>query len=285
MCNVQQALLVILCVILAGCVSTKYGWGYNAYQKQNYDLAARNWNYAAKHGNADAQNGLGVLWQSGLGSTPKNLNEAAAWYLKAAKQGHLLAMNNLARVQIQLGHTAAAISWLTLAARWGDQNAASTLLSLGVTAPDPDLLRQKQRNDFIAQEQERIESERQAEALNAAALNQLQGMSFNLGCALSGKSCGDPIPTYSEPRAQSQMPSVVNDASDCVSDVQCGVSARCIKQASHARGRCMVITDEYGLKQYNTGNDAPVYQCSDSQSCPLGYFCESKYKVCMKRQP
>jgi TPR repeat protein len=41
---------------------------------------------AAEQGNADAQFNLAVAYENGAG-VPKNLAEAAKWYLKAAEQG------------------------------------------------------------------------------------------------------------------------------------------------------------------------------------------------------
>lgn len=50
---------------------------------------------AAKAGNRDAQNTLGMMYRDGLG-TEKNENEAIAWLELAAKRGHLKAQSNLA---------------------------------------------------------------------------------------------------------------------------------------------------------------------------------------------
>ena len=49
---------------------------------------------AAKRGNADAQNKLGVMYQNGSGVSQDHA-QAAAWYRKAAEQGNELAKNNL----------------------------------------------------------------------------------------------------------------------------------------------------------------------------------------------
>ena len=50
---------------------------------------------AAAEGDADAQNSLGVMYQTGR-SVPRSNAKAAEWYQKAAKQGHAKAQNNLA---------------------------------------------------------------------------------------------------------------------------------------------------------------------------------------------
>lgn len=53
---------------------------------------------AAKQGHAKAQNNLGVCYQYGRGFC-KNLPEAIKWYEMAAKQGNPTAMNNLQKVR------------------------------------------------------------------------------------------------------------------------------------------------------------------------------------------
>lgn len=134
----KNLILALAIVTLSACSSVKMG--LDAYNKGQYDIAAGHWNKAAFRGDPAAQNNLGVLWENGLGSTPKNLNEAGTWYLKAAQQNYLLAMVNLARVQLQLGHEHAAVSWLNLAARWGHQDAIRELRKMNTEIPHADLL-------------------------------------------------------------------------------------------------------------------------------------------------
>lgn len=50
---------------------------------------------AADQGNADGQFGLGAMLSNGEGA-PKNLAEARKWIVRAAEQGHKLAINELA---------------------------------------------------------------------------------------------------------------------------------------------------------------------------------------------
>lgn len=280
--------VVAACLLLVGCVSTKYEWGDRAFKKQNYDLAARNWNYSAKKGNASAQNGLGVLWEFGLGSTRQNLNEAANWYWLAAKQGHILAMTNLARVQMQLGHESAALSWLELAARWNDGKAISTLKHLGRTVPEPDLW-----NNFIEMqrflaERKRLEYQRQQALYNGA----IQSFLLGFGCGITGGPC--PLPMAPAARATPYVPSVqverqlpmqpsLSVSPGCVSDVQCGVSEKCIKPTTSPRGSCMKVEHGPGIKSYDLKDDSSVFRCADDLSCPIGYHCDRVSTVCARR--
>jgi hypothetical protein len=144
--NKKVWLLLIVSAILSGCVS-HLQLGINAYNQGKYDVAAALWNYSAKTGNPAAQHNLGILWEDGLGSTPKNVGQAAQWYLLAARQGYIPSMVSLARIQKQAGYDQAAESWLSLAARWGNTDAARLLTSWGKPVPQPDLLRAKQQYD------------------------------------------------------------------------------------------------------------------------------------------
>ena len=61
---------------------------------QNYAEAAKWFRKAAEQGFAPAQYNLGIIYQVGKG-VPQNDAEAVKWYLKAAEQGHADAQNNL----------------------------------------------------------------------------------------------------------------------------------------------------------------------------------------------
>lgn len=89
-----------------------------------------------------AQYNVALLWEQGLGRTPKNTDQAAAWFLRSARQGYPPAMVRLAGIQSSLGNEEPAISWLNLAARWGDQTAISELRRKSLPVPQSDLLQQ-----------------------------------------------------------------------------------------------------------------------------------------------
>lgn len=119
------------------------------YNQGQYDQAAAMWNGPAQNGDYAAQYNLGLLWRDGLGSTPKNINEAANWFYLSANQGYVPAMVRLAEVQLQLGNRTPAITWLNLAARWGDSEAIRHLQSLGQPVPSADLYYARQQQEAI----------------------------------------------------------------------------------------------------------------------------------------
>ena len=85
---------------------------------------------AAKQGNAEAQNCLGVCYEDGNGVT-KDLSEAAKWYRKAAEQGNAAAQCNLGVCYYNgYGVTkdlAEAVKWFRKAADQGDAPAQYNL--------------------------------------------------------------------------------------------------------------------------------------------------------------
>lgn len=54
------------------------------------------WIDVASSGNADAQAYLGEMYQQGIGGAPQDLQQAIAWYEKAARQGNARAISSLA---------------------------------------------------------------------------------------------------------------------------------------------------------------------------------------------
>ena len=63
-----------------------------AFERGMYTSAFREYRSLADSGNADAQYRLGEMYNSGKG-LPENPAKAAAWYRKAALQGHPAAQN------------------------------------------------------------------------------------------------------------------------------------------------------------------------------------------------
>lgn len=107
--------------------------GLTAYNAGKYDEALCHWLPKARAGDAAAQNNLGVLFENGLTTlTPRSDEQAAEWYLLAARQSYALAMHNLARVQTRLGHADSAQSWLSLAAANQRQQVLNEQQALGV---------------------------------------------------------------------------------------------------------------------------------------------------------
>lgn len=71
-----------------------YQRGRMAFLFGNYEFAFKMWEPLAKKGYARAQATLGWMYHIGKG-VKKNLKTALKWYIKAAKQEHVIAQNNL----------------------------------------------------------------------------------------------------------------------------------------------------------------------------------------------
>jgi len=131
---------------VAGCAS-QLEQGIAEFEQGNFDSAASLWTPLAEGGDRLAQNNVAVLWEKGLGSTPQNLPEAAAWYSLSARGGYIPAMVSLARIQRQFAFDEEALSWLELAARWGNQEAITDLQVWGRQVPAADLLQAELHNE------------------------------------------------------------------------------------------------------------------------------------------
>lgn len=113
--------------------------GSDYYLAGEYDKAAEAWSVPANEGDVVALHNIGVLSRDGLGSTPKDLNKAAVWFLRSAQQNYVPAMVSLAEVQTEMGQAKVANSWLILAARWGNKEAIEHLKIRELPVPDADL--------------------------------------------------------------------------------------------------------------------------------------------------
>jgi len=127
----RLATVILLSALgLGGCV--RYEQGDAAFQAGDYPTAYARWQLLAKFGDARAQNELGWLYQSGLG-TDLDPAQAAHWYRRAATQGLAVAQTNLGILYNDgKGVTRdprEAARWFELAARQGD---AAALNNLGV---------------------------------------------------------------------------------------------------------------------------------------------------------
>ena len=72
--------------------------GRKAYEKGDYPRAMAEWQSAADHGDADAQFGLGNLYEFGAGDLQQDYKQADYWYQKAAAQGNVEAQYRLALI-------------------------------------------------------------------------------------------------------------------------------------------------------------------------------------------
>jgi len=82
---------VLLLSLLVGnpAISADFQKGLDAYDRGDFATALREWKPLAEQGDANAQVGLGVMYQEGQG-VPQNYETAVKWYtLKGAKQRRL----------------------------------------------------------------------------------------------------------------------------------------------------------------------------------------------------
>ncbi|MCP4000199.1 MAG: sel1 repeat family protein, partial [Gammaproteobacteria bacterium] len=73
---------------------SNYSLGVEAYQKGEFRRAFEAWSLDSYEGNAKAQYNLGVLYLEGRG-VEQNIEQARAWFLKAAEKDQLEAQHNL----------------------------------------------------------------------------------------------------------------------------------------------------------------------------------------------
>ncbi len=72
--------------------------GRAAYDKGDYSRAAAEWQREADRNDADAELGIGSLYEFGLGDLPQDYKKASYWYQKAAAQGNTEAEYRLALI-------------------------------------------------------------------------------------------------------------------------------------------------------------------------------------------
>ena len=72
------------------CWSADFQKGLDAYERDDYATALKEWTPLAKQGDAYAQFNLGWMYERGLG-VPQVYNTAVKWYTLAAEQGHVYA--------------------------------------------------------------------------------------------------------------------------------------------------------------------------------------------------
>jgi TPR repeat protein len=88
---------LIALVALAVPALADFAAGERAYQKGDYQTAAKEWQAEADKGNAAAQFNLGMLYFDGKG-VPQDYNEAAVYLRRAADQGYAKAQHNLGAI-------------------------------------------------------------------------------------------------------------------------------------------------------------------------------------------
>ncbi|MFS2112153.1 SPOR domain-containing protein [Sphingomonas sp. Sphisp140] len=100
--------------------------GVEAWERGDYKAAVDRWRSPALKGDADAQFNLGQAYKLGRG-VPADLDQAEAWYGKAAAQGHEQAEASYGLALFANGRRDKAAPWLQRAAGRGDPRAQYVL--------------------------------------------------------------------------------------------------------------------------------------------------------------
>jgi len=102
----------------------------NAYERGNFDTAAKIFKELAEQGDPDAQTNLGFMYEEGQGVL-QDYAEAVKWYRLAAEQDDVVAQYNLGFMYEMgkgvLQDYAEAVKWYRLAADQGDASAQTNL--------------------------------------------------------------------------------------------------------------------------------------------------------------
>ncbi len=104
-----------------------------AFNAQNYEAAFDAWQPLAEQGVADAQYGIGFMYESGWG-VEEDFSEAFRWYQLAAQQGHVRSQFNLGVLYREgkgvARNDALGLYWIQTAADGGDDRALNYLQNL-----------------------------------------------------------------------------------------------------------------------------------------------------------
>jgi len=96
--------------------------GAEAWTRGDYARAVTHWQDPAARGDADAQFNLGQAYKLGRG-VPRDLAKAEELFGKAAAKGHVVAADNYGLLLFDRGERAAAMLYVSAAARRGDPRA------------------------------------------------------------------------------------------------------------------------------------------------------------------
>ncbi len=129
-----KAAVGLVCVVLAAAIPFERGMaqtggfdaGFGAYAAGDYAAALDAWRPLAEAGDAEAQHGLGLMYQAGRG-VESDPAQAAAWFRRAAEQGFARAQTALGDVYARgdgvVGDMGEALAWWRKAAEQGSVRA------------------------------------------------------------------------------------------------------------------------------------------------------------------
>lgn len=132
--------VLFLCALIASPARAGWDEAVEAYAREDYATAHREYRPLAMDGDVSAQNMLGWLYSRGLG-VPKNRDEATRWYGKALRQYRIAAAQGDIDSQFRIGLAyeagrgvavdyAEALKWYGLAAGRGHVRAQTSLGSM-----------------------------------------------------------------------------------------------------------------------------------------------------------
>lgn len=311
--------ILLAMFLLASCALNPVDRGVQFFEQGEYDKAAYQWNEPAKEGDPVAQYNLGLLWEGGLGSTAKNLNEAANWYIKSARQGFPKAMYRLAHVQEILGYDEAALSWLIMAARWNHWDSRQALKKGGYDVPEPDLYRQR-KAQLAAQKQREEELSANELMVMSALIGAVFGTTTNVNTqavvaeSMREQSSSNRVYEKAKERYKQQANArrkqysnsstesnyrytssfrnstkqtylPANEGQKCSSDFGCSGSLVCQKKPRSTFGQCVQPVNRFGgdvyvPKRYNS-TERGEKQCDFNADCGVGLECHDELKVCV----
>ncbi|ALC11877.1 SPOR domain-containing protein [Sphingopyxis sp. 113P3] len=124
--TIASLALPILAASLGAPAAASVKDGVEAWQKGDYQSAVVQWRPLAVAGDPDAQFNLGQAYKLGRG-VPSDLDQAEAWYRRAAKQGHLQAEDNLGLVLFTAGRREEAMPFIAQSAARGEPRAQYVL--------------------------------------------------------------------------------------------------------------------------------------------------------------
>ena len=93
----MQSLSYVLALFLSASgilAAADFATGLTAYQKGDYETAAKEWRPLAEEGEASVQYNLGLLYLDGHG-VAQDFAEAAKWFKRSADQGYTEAQHDL----------------------------------------------------------------------------------------------------------------------------------------------------------------------------------------------
>ena len=122
--------IVFAVCILVGCANNYYQKGRDAFDRSDYETAAKVFRSLAEQNDPRGQYALAIMYDMGEG-VPQNSEKALKYYRLAAEQGYADAQNNLG-VMYDQGEGVSvnyneAMKWYLLAAEQGNQDAPNNI--------------------------------------------------------------------------------------------------------------------------------------------------------------